>query len=220
MADARAAVVASIGNLLDSELQTRASLLHANAASLDRQERDVARATDGLRRENDRLAKWSGDGARRVKELGNVQNWAEVLEREFLVLEETMRLVREGSCESCGSGSGSWTGSEASWRSGGSDAGGVDDEGRRVTSNVLEGDVNVNVDTVPRGAELNDGNADKGKGKDVDEVAGVVGSGGDAEVIAMRTTFSSASRSDEQAESGSGTDAPTRESETTSVTTI
>ena len=34
---------------------------------------------------------------RKIKELGNVQNWAEVLERDFLVLEETMRLVREGS---------------------------------------------------------------------------------------------------------------------------
>ncbi|KAG7149203.1 hypothetical protein HYQ46_001900 [Verticillium longisporum] len=99
VAEARAAVVASIGNILDSELQSRATMLHANAAAISRQERDVVRATDGLRRENDKLAKWSGDAARRVKELGN--NWAEVLERDFLVLEETMRLVREGS-------SGSW----------------------------------------------------------------------------------------------------------------
>ncbi|KAM0330719.1 hypothetical protein ACHAQA_003671 [Verticillium albo-atrum] len=92
VAEARAAVVASIGNILDSELQTRATSLHENAAAINRQERDVAKATDGLRRENDKLAKWSGDAAQRVKELGNVQNWAEVLERDFLVLEETMRL--------------------------------------------------------------------------------------------------------------------------------
>ncbi|KAL2108643.1 hypothetical protein VUR80DRAFT_3541 [Thermomyces stellatus] len=32
--------------------------------------------------------------------LGNVQNWAEVLEREFLVLEETVRIAREGECDS------------------------------------------------------------------------------------------------------------------------
>ncbi|KAK1706524.1 hypothetical protein BDP67DRAFT_383926, partial [Colletotrichum lupini] len=100
ISEARAAVVASIGNMLDGELQTRARMLHANAAALDKQERDVVRATEALRKENDKLAKFSGDAARRVKELGNVQNWAEVLERDFLVLEETLRLVREGSCGS------------------------------------------------------------------------------------------------------------------------
>ncbi|KAL0783190.1 hypothetical protein CaCOL14_001096 [Colletotrichum acutatum] len=92
ISEARAAVVASIGNMLDGELQTRARMLHANAAALDKQERDVVRATEALRKENDKLAKFSVDAARRVKELGNVQNWAEVLERDFLVLEETLRL--------------------------------------------------------------------------------------------------------------------------------
>ncbi|KAK1633396.1 hypothetical protein BDP81DRAFT_397286 [Colletotrichum phormii] len=93
ISEARAAVVASIGNMLDGELQTRARMLHVNAAALDKQERDVVRATEALRKENDKLAKFSGDAARRVKELGNVQNWAEVLERDFLVLEETLRLL-------------------------------------------------------------------------------------------------------------------------------
>ncbi|KAJ0165222.1 hypothetical protein CTA2_11965 [Colletotrichum tanaceti] len=116
ISEARAAVVASIGNMLDGELQTRARMLHSNAAALDKQERDVVRATDALRKENDKLARFAGDAARRVKELGNVQNWAEVLERDFLVLEETFRLVREGGCGSeceSWSGSASWSGSEA-----------------------------------------------------------------------------------------------------------
>ncbi|KAE9571776.1 hypothetical protein CGMCC3_g12214 [Colletotrichum fructicola] len=91
ISEARAAVVASIGNMLDGELQTRARMLHSNAAALDKQERDVVKATDALRKENDKLAKFTVDAARRVKELGNVQNWAEVLERDFLVLEETFR---------------------------------------------------------------------------------------------------------------------------------
>ncbi|KAI5862411.1 hypothetical protein GGS23DRAFT_99366 [Durotheca rogersii] len=113
--EARAAVVASMSNMLDSELQSRASLLHANAAALTKQERDVERATDGLRRENDKLQKLARDTERRIKELGNVQNWAEVLERDFLVLEETMRLVREGSgsdsCSQCSRSS--WSGSDS-----------------------------------------------------------------------------------------------------------
>ncbi|OLN87171.1 hypothetical protein CCHL11_03618 [Colletotrichum chlorophyti] len=124
VAEARQAVVASIGNMLDGELQSRARMLHANAAALDAQERDVARATEALRKENDKLARFAGDAARRVKELGNVQNWAEVLERDFLVLEETFRLVREGS-----EGTGSWSGSR-SWSESGSEVGDRDGDVR------------------------------------------------------------------------------------------
>lgn len=114
IAEARQAVLASIGNMLDAGLRDRAGVLHGNAAAIARQERDVARATDALRRENDRLARVAGDAARRVKELGNVQNWAEVLESDFLAIEETIRLVREGSTGSEG-WSGSGSGSDASW---------------------------------------------------------------------------------------------------------
>ncbi|KAI1433227.1 hypothetical protein GGR50DRAFT_696334 [Xylaria sp. CBS 124048] len=107
VAEARAALMASMSNMLDSELQSRASLLHSNAAALSRQEQDVVKATKALRRENDKLAKVAKDAGRKIKELGNVQNWAEVLERDFLVLEETMRLVRDSSAESDGEGSSS-----------------------------------------------------------------------------------------------------------------
>ncbi|KAK5636574.1 hypothetical protein RRF57_012286 [Xylaria bambusicola] len=100
VAEARAALIASMSNMLDSELQSRAAVLHANAAVLTRQEQDVARATEALRKENDKLAKVAKDAGRKIKELGNVQNWAEVLERDFLVLEETMRLVRNGGADS------------------------------------------------------------------------------------------------------------------------
>ncbi|KAI1175162.1 hypothetical protein F4777DRAFT_343365 [Nemania sp. FL0916] len=120
VAEARAALVASMSNMLDSELQSRAAVLHSNAAVLSRQEQDVAKATEGLRKENDKLAKVVKDAGRKIKELGNVQNWAEVLERDFLVLEETMRLVRNGGAESededgtCSECSGSyWSGSES-----------------------------------------------------------------------------------------------------------
>ncbi|KAM0440810.1 hypothetical protein ACHAPT_000111 [Fusarium lateritium] len=111
--EARRAVVATLENMMDSELQWRASTLHSNAGALGKQAKDVRRAADGLRRENDRLAREADVAARRLKELGNVQNWAEVLERDFLVLEETVRLANgEGSssscsCSDCGSVSGS-----------------------------------------------------------------------------------------------------------------
>ncbi|TWU74887.1 hypothetical protein ED733_003440 [Metarhizium rileyi] len=85
-----------MGNLLDAELQSRAGMLHDNAAALDRQESRVVEATEGLRRETDKLRREADGAARGVKELGNVQNWAEVLERGFLVLEETVSLGRRG----------------------------------------------------------------------------------------------------------------------------
>ncbi|KAI0130812.1 hypothetical protein F4814DRAFT_143607 [Daldinia grandis] len=111
--EARAALVASMSNMLDSELQSRASLLHSNAAALTKQEKDVIKGTEALRKENDKLEKLARDTERKIKELGNVQNWAEVLERDFLILEETARLVRDGSgsysCSECSRSS--WSGS-------------------------------------------------------------------------------------------------------------
>lgn len=154
IAQARTALVASIGNTLDHELQTRASLLHANQAAIEKQERDVERALADLRREDDRLLKVLDKGSREVKELGDVQNWAERLERDFLVLEETMRLVHEGDS---GSESGSWTGSESgSWS--GSEGGSVVGDG--------DGDGDVRM----ADGDIDPGRADehvvgKGKGK-------------------------------------------------------
>lgn len=133
--------MATVSNLLDGQLQGRAAQLHGNAAGLERQGRDVARATAGLRRDTDRLAREAADAGRVVKELGNVQNWAEVLERDFLVLEDTVRRVRQGGGSSDdgdgegeeGSAAGSCSCSEC-W-SGGSDSdsggGGSEDGSRR-----------------------------------------------------------------------------------------
>ncbi|KAK9414577.1 hypothetical protein SUNI508_11150 [Seiridium unicorne] len=125
-AQARAALVGTISNLLDVELQGRASLLHSNAKALEVQERDVAKATEALRKENDKLIKVVKEGSKKVLETGNVQNWAEVLERDFLVLEDTLRQVRRGSgggcsdpdCSGCSCGTGSWSGSRTPSRHG------------------------------------------------------------------------------------------------------
>lgn len=146
--EARAALVASMSNMLDSELQSRASLLHSNAAALSKQERDVTKGTEALRRENDKLEKLARDTERKIKELGNVQNWAEVLERDFLVLEETMRLVKEGSGsddESCSQCSRStWSGSYSAddSRAGsrrGSVTGDADDDTKKTEERGLNG---------------------------------------------------------------------------------
>ena len=55
----------------------------------------------------------ANDAAGKLKELGDIQNWAEVLERDLLVLEETMRMgegeesgweTEEEVCEENGGG--------------------------------------------------------------------------------------------------------------------
>ncbi|KAI9737237.1 MAG: hypothetical protein M1818_005769 [Claussenomyces sp. TS43310] len=110
IAEARAAIQASmhnIGSRLDADLQSRATTLHSNAAALSKQESNLGTATRSLGKETDKLKRVVDDAQRKIKELGNVQNWAEVLEREFLVLEETMRLVEEGSDSGSGS-EGDW----------------------------------------------------------------------------------------------------------------
>lgn len=119
----------------------------------------MARATDALRRENDRLARVAGDAARKVKELGNVQNWAEVLESDFLAIEETIRLVREGSTGSEG-WSGSGSGGEGSWS--GSESG-DEREGER------DGDVRMRDGEVDGGEEGSSAQVRKGKGKESDQ---------------------------------------------------
>jgi hypothetical protein len=112
IAEARAALEASmhnIGSHFDSTLKSRATNLHANNAILDKQIAELQDSTKSLAKETDKLKKVADDAARKLKELGNVQNWAEVMEREFLILEETVRLADEseeeedyGPCRVCG----------------------------------------------------------------------------------------------------------------------
>ncbi|KAJ6439599.1 cell morphogenesis protein Sog2 [Purpureocillium lavendulum] len=187
VAEARAAVVASIGNMLDAQLQTRASVLHDNAAALDRQERDVVAATDALRRERERLAREADAAARRVKELGNVQNWAEVLERGFLVLEETVRLANRGPGSDSGrSGSGSGSCSCSC-----SDCGKEDDDDAQGEEASGRGDVDVDMDM--------DGVQGEPHGKDAETDAMAV------DVDGTRSAWSDTSRSLMEPESSTGT---------------
>lgn len=161
IAEARAAVVASMGNMLDTELQGRAAVLHENAGALDKQERDVLAATEALRREREKLAREADAAARRLKEVGNVQNWAEVLERNFLVLEETVRLASGGS-----DGYGSW-----SSRSGSGSVCSCSDCGRTLDGG-LGGEEEGMADGGKMDVDGGDGKEerveDKGKGKEVD----------------------------------------------------
>ncbi|CAG8977347.1 hypothetical protein HYALB_00011361 [Hymenoscyphus albidus] len=153
--ESRAALLAqmnSVGQSATASIQERAQTLHSNFQQLGKQEKELAKAVDGLKKESGKLERVAKEGSRRVKELGNVQNWAEVLERDFLVLGETIRLANGGS-------DWSGSGSEESWSSYSGSEDGRDDgeEGRRgveeVGNRTLDGEGDVAMEGVLTGGE-------------------------------------------------------------------
>jgi hypothetical protein len=95
-AAARAAVqatLASVGSTYDSDLKRRVADLHANSQAIAKQEKDLVKATAALNKESAKWTKMADKATKQLNEFGDVQNWAEVLERDLLVLEETVRLV-------------------------------------------------------------------------------------------------------------------------------
>lgn len=101
-AEARTAFTAhltSIGNSHISSLEGRVSDIHNNSAAISKQEDDVIKQTKKLVAEAKKHQKIVDDAAGKLKELGDIQNWAEVLERDLLVLEETMKMGETGEDE-------------------------------------------------------------------------------------------------------------------------
>lgn len=94
--EARTAITASlssIGSHLDTSLQTRAQDIHSNTAVISKQQGDVAKQTAALAKQSAQYQKIADESREKLKEIGDVQNWAEMIERDLLVLEETMRIV-------------------------------------------------------------------------------------------------------------------------------
>ncbi|OOF99463.1 hypothetical protein ASPCADRAFT_1144 [Aspergillus carbonarius ITEM 5010] len=97
--EAISAFTATLHNTASSyttPLVDRAHTLTTNASILDKQHLEVEKATAALARQNDALAKVADEARLGLKEIGDVQNWAEVIERELLILEDLVGGV-EGS---------------------------------------------------------------------------------------------------------------------------
>lgn len=110
-AEARAAVTASlssVGASLDNEMRTRTADLHANSAAISKQEKELAKQTAALAKQSAEWDKLLQGGTKKLNEVGDIQNWAEMIERDLLVLEETVRLVEGKEGEETASGTGGW----------------------------------------------------------------------------------------------------------------
>ncbi|KAL9127444.1 MAG: hypothetical protein Q9217_003681 [Psora testacea] len=94
-AQARAAVTAHLSALGEQHLKPlkqRASDIRASSSAIDKQEAALRKQTEGLEKESKKLHKEADEASKKLKELGDIQNWAEVLERDLLVVEETLRM--------------------------------------------------------------------------------------------------------------------------------
>ena len=110
-AEARAAVLASLesaGSNYDAQYQRRAHDLHANASAIQKQEAEVKKQASALAKETAKWQKEVDKATRGVNEIGDVQNWAEMMERDLLVLEETLRLAEGEDQMQSASGGSSW----------------------------------------------------------------------------------------------------------------
>lgn len=109
--EARTAVTASlssVGNSLTADLQTRANDLHANAAAIEKQEKELARQAAALAKQSAQYQKLLDKSTKSLNEIGDVQNWAEMIERDLLVVEETLRLAEGREERESASGTNGW----------------------------------------------------------------------------------------------------------------
>ncbi|CRG83935.1 hypothetical protein PISL3812_01291 [Talaromyces islandicus] len=99
--EARTAFTASLhsaGQNVSSDLRARATDLHNNEAAIQKQENELAKHTSNLAKQNEQWDKVVESARQGLKEIGDVQNWAEMIERDLLVVEEVLRLA-EGNEE-------------------------------------------------------------------------------------------------------------------------
>lgn len=76
-------------------MSQRAADIGAAHSSIAKQREGVEASTTKLAKESDRLTKEAEKADDVLKDIGNVDNWAQLLDRDISVLEETLRIVDE-----------------------------------------------------------------------------------------------------------------------------
>jgi hypothetical protein len=105
-AEARAAVAASLASV--AELRTRAADLHSNSAAITKQENELAKQAAALAKQSAQWQKLADTSTKKLNEIGDIQNWAEMIERDLLILEETLKLADGKKTPESASGTNGW----------------------------------------------------------------------------------------------------------------
>ncbi|KAJ5923686.1 GCN5-like 1 [Penicillium verhagenii] len=90
------ATLHSVGTNLEAPLRERAAIINSNTLALERQEAELAENSAALGRQNDGWERIADETRVGLKEIGDVQNWAEMIERDLLALESMMDEVEGG----------------------------------------------------------------------------------------------------------------------------
>ena len=80
-------------------MQARAKDIHSSSAAIAKQEADIAKQIDLLAQQTAQYQQIAGDSRGKLKEIGDVQIWAEILEPNFMVLEETITIADENAAQ-------------------------------------------------------------------------------------------------------------------------
>ncbi|KAI5818242.1 GCN5-like 1 [Pyronema omphalodes] len=96
--EARAALTREIHNLgstVDIELRDRITNIHNNANALDKQSQQLRNKTNQLAKTTKQWGSMADNARGKLKEIGDIQNWAELIEHDLMVIEETLRIVHD-----------------------------------------------------------------------------------------------------------------------------
>ncbi|KAF2154332.1 hypothetical protein K461DRAFT_312266 [Myriangium duriaei CBS 260.36] len=83
----------SVASSHRADIESRASVLNASEKAVCKQDKQLRKNTETLAKQNEQCEKLVDATYKALTEFGDVQNWAEMIERDLLILEETMRLV-------------------------------------------------------------------------------------------------------------------------------
>lgn len=90
-------------------LTERTEAIASASKSLARQEKVLLQDTQKLSRQAEELEKTIDESVDQLKELGDLQNWAEVVFRDISIIEDTLRMVENQEREHDESGDGTGT---------------------------------------------------------------------------------------------------------------
>lgn len=85
----------TVGKSVEEPLKNRMIEIHDNDKLIAQQRSKLQKQTGNLQKTTKQLEQLANSALNKVKEAGDVQNWAEMLDQDIRVLEQTVKLKNE-----------------------------------------------------------------------------------------------------------------------------